>query len=102
MSGPAAGLLGLMAGLFARTSVVLTLALIAAMAARRRPAAFRHVLLSSALIGLLFLPVLTLPPIRWRSSHLPSWMPAPAYLASAPATASRPPGDAKDMRPTDL
>jgi beta-lactamase regulating signal transducer with metallopeptidase domain len=68
---------GLVAGYFLRTTIVLTLALLAAAAARRRPAALRHFLLSSALVGLLLLPLLSLAPVGWRSPLLPGWM-APA------------------------
>jgi len=70
----AAGMAGLVAGYFLRTTVVLTLALLAAAAARRRPAALRHFLLSSALAGLLLLPLLSLAPVGWRSPLLPGWM----------------------------
>lgn len=78
MPGPAAsGLLGLLAGYFLRTTVVLALALVAAAAARRRPAALRHFILSSALVGLLLLPLLQFAPVGWRSALVPAWM-APA------------------------
>jgi len=73
----AAGMAGLVAGYFLRTTIVLTLALLVAAAARRRPAALRHFLLSSALAGLLLLPLLSLAPVGWRSPLLPGWM-APA------------------------
>ncbi|NTU52032.1 MAG: hypothetical protein HGA94_06315, partial [Candidatus Aminicenantes bacterium] len=73
----AAGMAGLVAGYFLRTTIVLTLALLVAAAARRRPAALRHFLLSSALAGLLLLPLLSLAPVGWRSPLLPDWM-APA------------------------
>jgi beta-lactamase regulating signal transducer with metallopeptidase domain len=68
----AAGTLGLVAEYFLKTTAVLTLALLAAAASRRRPAAFRHFVLSFALIGLLLLPVLTLAPVGWRTSFLPA------------------------------
>ena len=106
MSGPAAAIPGLLAGLLVRTSVVLTLALVAATAARRRPAAFRHVLLSSALIGLLVLPLLTLAPVGWRSPLLPGWMTvslAGEAEATSSATAAAGAGDAaRDVRPAGL
>jgi beta-lactamase regulating signal transducer with metallopeptidase domain len=69
-----AGLPALLAGFLVKTTVVLTLALIAMMASRRRPAAFRHFLLSAALIGLLLLPVLTVVPVGWRSDLVPAWL----------------------------
>jgi beta-lactamase regulating signal transducer with metallopeptidase domain len=82
MSGPAlSGTLGLLAGYLLRTSAVLALALVAAAAARRRPAALRHFILSSALIGLLLLPLLRIAPVGWRSSLLPAWMAAAADRA---------------------
>lgn len=68
----AAGTLGLIAEYFFKTTAVLTLALLAAAASRRRPAAFRHFVLSFALVGLLFLPVLSLAPVGWRTSLLPT------------------------------
>ena len=73
----AAGMPGLVAGYLLKTTVVLTLALAAAAIARRRPAALRHFLLSSALVGLLLLPCLSLAPVGWRSTLVPRWM-APA------------------------
>ena len=75
MPGPAAsGTLGLLAGYFLRTTVVLALALAAAAAARRRPAALRHFILSTALVGLLLLPLLSIAPVGWRSALVPAWM----------------------------
>jgi hypothetical protein len=68
----AAGTLGLVAEYFLKTTAVLTLALLAAAASRRRPAAFRHFVLSFALVGLLLLPVLSLAPVGWRTSLLPA------------------------------
>jgi len=89
MSGTAAlGTLGFFAGCFLKTAVVLTLALLAAAAARRRPAGVRHFILSSALIGLLLIPLLSLAPVGWRSPLLPDWMAAPA--ASATMTSDAP------------
>jgi beta-lactamase regulating signal transducer with metallopeptidase domain len=74
----ASGLPGLLAGYLLRTTVVLALALAAAAAAKRRPAALRHFILSSALVGLLLLPALSLAPVGWRSPVVPAWMaPAP-------------------------
>ncbi len=87
----AAGLPGLLAGYFLRTTVVLTLALLAAAAARKRPAALRHFILSSALVGLLLLPLLSIAPVGWRSPLVPAWM--------APA-AERPGGGAEDAAVT--
>jgi beta-lactamase regulating signal transducer with metallopeptidase domain len=75
-SAVAAGILALFAGYALRTTVVLTLALLAAAAAKRRPAAFRHFILSFTLIGLLLLPLLSLVPVGWRSPLLPAWMAA--------------------------
>ncbi len=74
MPGSVAGLPGLMAGYLLKTTVVLVLALLGAAAAKRSPAAFRHFVLTSALIGLLLLPLLTLVPVGWRSPLLPAWM----------------------------
>jgi beta-lactamase regulating signal transducer with metallopeptidase domain len=68
----AAGTFGLIAEYFLKTTVVLTLALFAAGASRRRPAAFRHFVLSFALIGLLLLPLLSLAPVGWRTTLLPA------------------------------
>ena len=68
----AAGTLGLIAEYFLKTTAVLTLALFASRASRRRPAAFRHFVLSFALIGLLLLPLLSLAPVGWRTSLLPA------------------------------
>jgi beta-lactamase regulating signal transducer with metallopeptidase domain len=68
----AAGTLGLMAEYFLKTTAVLTLAFLAAGASRRRPAAFRHFVLSFSLIGLLLLPLLSLAPVGWRTSLLPA------------------------------
>ena len=84
----AAGTLGFFAGCFLKTAVVLTLALLAAVAARRRPAGVRHFILSSALIGLLLIPLLSLAPVGWRSPLLPGWMAAPA--ASSAGTSDAP------------
>jgi beta-lactamase regulating signal transducer with metallopeptidase domain len=79
----AAGTLGLLAGYLLKTTLVLTLALVAAAATRRRPAALRHFILSSALIGLLLLPVLELAPVGWRSPLVPAWMSTSAFRAGA-------------------
>jgi len=79
MPGPAAaGIPGLLAGYALRTTAVLVLALLFAAAAGKRPAAFRHFILSSALIGLLLLPALTLVPLGWHSRLLPAWLARPA------------------------
>jgi beta-lactamase regulating signal transducer with metallopeptidase domain len=72
-----------MFGYFLRTTAVLALALLAAEAAKRRPAAIRHFVLSSALVGLLLLPLLTLVPFGWRTTLLPA----------SPAAASQPARD---------
>jgi beta-lactamase regulating signal transducer with metallopeptidase domain len=86
------GTLGLVAEYFVKTTAVLTLALVAAAAARRRPAAFRHFVLSFALIGLLLLPVVSLAPVGWRTGLIParpasSVKPAPVMIATALTTA---------------
>jgi len=86
----AAGMAGLVAGYFLRTTIVLTLALLAAAAARRRPAALRHFLLSSALAGLLLLPLLSLAPVGWRSPLLPGWMAPAAERGSGPISGAHP------------
>jgi beta-lactamase regulating signal transducer with metallopeptidase domain len=67
-----AGTLGLIAEYLLKTTAVLTLALLAAKASKRRPAAFRHFVLSFALIGLLLLPLLSLAPVGWRTTLLPA------------------------------
>ena len=85
----AAGTLGLIAEYFLKTTAVLTLALLAAAASRRRPAAFRHFVLSFALIGLLLLPVLTLAPVGWRTSLLPA-RPAGAGTGASALIPARP------------
>jgi len=72
----ASGTLGLIAEYFLKTTIILTLAMLAAAASKRRPAAFRHFVLSLALIGLLLLPVLSLAPVGWKTSLLPA-RPAP-------------------------
>jgi beta-lactamase regulating signal transducer with metallopeptidase domain len=82
-----AGLPALLAGFLVKTTVVLSLALIALTAARRRPAAFRHFLLSAALIGLLLLPVLIVAPLGWRSALVPAWL-GPSGAATAEAAAA--------------
>jgi len=68
----AAGTLGLIAEYFLKTTAILALALFTARASRRRPAAFRHFVLSFALIGLLLLPLLSLAPVGWRTPLLPA------------------------------
>ena len=65
------GTLGLIVEYFLKTTIVLTPALLAAAASKRRPAAFRHSVLSFALVGLLLLPLLSLAPVGWRTSLLP-------------------------------
>lgn len=89
MPGAAAAWPGLMAGSLVKTTLVLGLALLAATAAKKRPAAVRHFILSSALIGLLLLPLLELAPVGWRSPLLPLWMSTPAsgWLSPAPSGA---------------
>jgi beta-lactamase regulating signal transducer with metallopeptidase domain len=82
MASLPAGLFQIMAGFLVKTTAVLTLALIALTAARRRPAAFRHFLLSAALIGLLLLPVLSVLPVGWRSALIPAWL-GPSEAATA-------------------
>ncbi len=90
MPNAAAGMPAVMAGYLLRTTIVLTLALIAAAAAKRRPAAFRHFVLSSALIGLLLLPFLSFAPVGWRSPLLPGWMAAPGPHAKDMPSAKAP------------
>lgn len=68
----APGTLGLVAEYFLKTTIVLALGVFADAASRRRPAAFRHFVLSLALIGLLLLPVLSLAPVGWKTSLLPA------------------------------
>ncbi|MGZ5479332.1 MAG: M56 family metallopeptidase, partial [Candidatus Aminicenantales bacterium] len=89
MPGSVAGLPGLMAGYLLKTTVVLVMALLGAAVAKRSPAAFRHFILTSALIGLLLLPLLTLVPVGWRSPLLPAWM-----AVSSPRAADAPKGAA--------
>ncbi|MCX6570593.1 MAG: hypothetical protein NT006_04120 [Candidatus Aminicenantes bacterium] len=80
----AAGTLGLGVEYFLKTTAVLTLALLATAASRRRPAAFRHFVLSFALVGLLLLPVLSLAPVEWRTSLLPARAAGAGTGTSAP------------------
>jgi len=81
----APGTLGLVLEYFLKTTAVLALALLAAAAARRRPAAFRHFVLSFALVGLLLLPILSLAPVGWRTALLPARSAGLAARAPAPA-----------------
>ena len=67
-----AGTLGILAEYFLKVTIVLCLALLAVAASKRRPAAFRHFVLSFALIGLLLLPLLSLAPVGWKTSFLPA------------------------------
>jgi beta-lactamase regulating signal transducer with metallopeptidase domain len=83
----APGTLGLVLEYFLKTTAVLALALLAAAAARRRPAAFRHFVLSIALVGLLLLPILSLAPVGWRTALLPA---RPAGLAARAPAPARP------------
>lgn len=83
-----------MLGYLLRTSAVLVVALAAAAAARRRPAAIRHFILSTALAGLLLLPLLSLAPIGWRTTLLPA---ASADRVPAPAVRTAP-----DSRPVPV
>ncbi len=78
----AAGVPGLLAGCVLKSTAVLLVALLAATAAKKRPAAFRHFILSSALIGLLLIPVLSLAPFGWHSRLLPAWTAVPAAVAA--------------------
>ena len=90
MTSAAAGMPVLMAGFLVKTTLVLALALIAAAAAKKRPAAFRHFLLSAALVGLLLLPLLDLAPVGWRSALVPAWMtPSGPLTSNAPAAKRR-------------
>jgi beta-lactamase regulating signal transducer with metallopeptidase domain len=68
----APGTFGLLAEYFLKGTIILTLALFAAAASKRRPASFRHFVLSFALIGQLLLPLLSVAPIGWRTSLLPA------------------------------
>jgi len=62
---------------FVKTTAVLVPVLAAAAALKRRPAAYRHYLLSFALIGLLILPAASLIPVGWRTVLLPARTEAP-------------------------
>ena len=73
---------------FLKTTLVLVPALLGAAACRRRPASFRHFLLSFALIGLLFLPLFRLLPGGWKTPLLPA---RPAAAVSPSAVFSSPP-----------
>ena len=86
------GALGLFAEYFLKSALVLILALIAAAAARRGSAAFRHFVLSFALIGLLLLPLLSLGPLGWETALLPDRLAAGhSILASVPASSGETP-----------
>jgi beta-lactamase regulating signal transducer with metallopeptidase domain len=78
MTSTGASVARLMAGLGVQTTIVLVLALAAVAAARKRPAAFRHLILSAALAGLLLLPLCGLGPLGWRSPLVPRWVSAGA------------------------
>ncbi|HOW86775.1 MAG TPA: M56 family metallopeptidase [Candidatus Aminicenantes bacterium] len=82
MSAWTAGVAGLAAGCLVKTTVLAALALLAAAAAKRRSAAFRHFVLSAALAGLVFLPLLSLAPVGWRTPLLPSWAAARSSAAA--------------------
>jgi len=85
MTGAAAAWPGLIAGCLIKTSAVLGLALLAVAVSRSRPAAVRHFILSSALVGLLVLPLLEFGPAGWRSDLLPAWMSARTWTPSPKA-----------------
>ncbi len=70
-----------------KTTLILVPALLGAAACRRRPASFRHFLLSFALIGLLFLPLFRLLPGGWKTPLLPA---RPAAAVSSSAVLSSP------------
>ncbi|MBN1939235.1 MAG: hypothetical protein JW843_06595, partial [Candidatus Aminicenantes bacterium] len=72
--------------IFIKSTMVLVPALLAAALFKRRTAAFRHFLLSFALIGLLLVPVSSLIPFGWRTSLLPG--------GSSPAVKTMPPAQA--------
>jgi beta-lactamase regulating signal transducer with metallopeptidase domain len=86
MNGAGAGLPVLLAGLLVKTTVVLMLALAVARASKARPAAFRHFLLSAALIGVLLLPLLVMAPVGWRSDLVPAWLGPPSPISTASKT----------------
>jgi len=71
---------GLLAALTVRMSVLLALALIAAVMLRRKPAALRHAVIATAVCGSLAVPVF--------STVLPQWQ--VAVPASAPPLSSKP------------
>lgn len=87
MSVWTSGAAGVAAGYLLKTTAVLALALLATAAARKRPAALRHFILTAALIGLLLLPVATLAPAGWRAPLLPAWLAAPGATGTAPSAA---------------
>ena len=72
MIGSTGSAMALIVEWFLKTTILLAPALIAAAIFKRRTAAFRHFLLSFALIGLLLVPVLSLLPIGWRTPLLPA------------------------------
>ncbi len=69
--------------LFFKTTILLVPALLAAALSKRRTAAFRHFLLSFALIGLLFVPLVSLLPFGWRTPILPARPVVADYSAPA-------------------
>lgn len=81
------GMLGLFAEYFLKSAIILILAVTLATASRRRSAALRHFVLSSALIGLLLLPLLSLAPLGWETALLTH---IPASPAEAPKTRTNP------------
>jgi beta-lactamase regulating signal transducer with metallopeptidase domain len=85
MFGPAGFLtFGSLADFMLKSSVVLTLALAAAVILHRKPAALRHFVLSVFLIGLLLLPILSFVPGGWRTGLLPRSRAISVYPASLP------------------
>jgi len=75
---PGAGVLGLIAEAALKSTAVLAPALLIAALSKRRPAAYRHFILTLALSGLLLLPFLSLAPFGWRTALLPAPPPATA------------------------
>jgi beta-lactamase regulating signal transducer with metallopeptidase domain len=76
--------LGLFLEALIKSTVVLSIALIAAALLRKRSAALRHFILSVSIVGLLLLPALSLFNAGWETGLLPAWVAGPRPFGIAP------------------
>ncbi|HLP46671.1 MAG TPA: M56 family metallopeptidase [Candidatus Kapabacteria bacterium] len=67
----------MLAELFLKSTVILSLALGLSLLARKQPASFRHLLLGFSLLGLLVLPFLSAFMPGWQTGLVPSWITQP-------------------------